>query len=78
MPWMGGVYSRAAANILATMTLAGESGNWRESLPKSWPPSKSDDLAANAAREPMTNGLYMVVEHFKGGDAVQVYRRHEA
>jgi hypothetical protein len=23
----------------------------------------------------MTNGLYMVIEHFKGGDAVPVYRR---
>jgi len=23
----------------------------------------------------MTKGLYMVVEHFKGGDAVPVYRR---
>ena len=24
---------------------------------------------------PVTNALYMVIEHFKGGDAVPVYRR---
>jgi hypothetical protein len=23
----------------------------------------------------MTSGLYMVIEHFKGGDAVPIYRR---